>query len=441
MSGIIKDIKLSSSNSLNGYFPVRTNNNDDAFDWDVAQAFLIRGLYLTDIKVKSFTEFKDQCQRDFESKLDDTGLWAYIERMYLNDDEYFKISPEFLLFHLVDITANSAKKRLGDLFISLLQNSNVGKQQDINRNFLEQQVVTSLSETLIEYKGKEGFQGNHEEPYLPFLSQIFQKDVHFLAERPKYMVATLKDLLKLYGYLYTAQMALNLTGLTSEPCSKPLYFIMESETASQERVDLKKHGHQKVAPLLNNIFPYLTMSECLQNINISTGERRKPLWKLAQELTDEDTPKLIKYAEDFAKDRFESEEYVFPEGKKGDVVDCLRELLGLAVKQFDRGRSRSSAQGKFIRATEVELCSNFVRSRGKTGKVLVINQDYLMLLTNVAIGSKDKLRFHELLDEFKARGVYFDKKTQLCLIQFYERVGNVERMSDSGDAVYVRKTV
>jgi len=53
----------------------------------------------------------------------------------------------------------------------------------------------------------------------------------------------------------------------------------------------------------------------------------------------------------------------------------------------------------------------------------------------------EKLRFHELLDEFKERGVYFDKKSQQALIRFYERVGNVERMSDSGDAVYVRKTV
>ena len=47
----------------------------------------------------------------------------------------------------------------------------------------------------------------------------------------------------------------------------------------------------------------------------------------------------------------------------------------------------------------------------------------------------------ELLEEFKSRGVYFDKKTQQSLIGFYERVGNVERMSDSGDAVYVRKTI
>jgi DNA phosphorothioation-dependent restriction protein DptG len=113
----------------------------------------------------------------------------------------------------------------------------------------------------------------------------------------------------------------------------------------------------------------------------------------------------------------------------------------LSLKQFARGETRAAAQGKFIKATEVELCNTFVRGRGRVGKVLVMNQDYLTLLTNLAIGNNDRLRFHDLLDEFRARGVYFDKKTQQSVIRFYERVGNVERMSDSGDAVYVRKTI
>ena len=39
------------------------------------------------------------------------------------------------------------------------------------------------------------------------------------------------------------------------------------------------------------------------------------------------------------------------------------------------------------------------------------------------------------------RGIYFDKQSQAEIVQSYERIGNVERMSDSGDAVYVRKTV
>ena len=73
--------------------------------------------------------------------------------------------------------------------------------------------------------------------------------------------------------------------------------------------------------------------------------------------------------------------------------------------------------------------------------VLVINQDFLLLLTNIAIGDNRQLRFQELLGEFRQRGVYFDKQSEQALVAFYERVGNVERMSDSGDAVYVRSTI
>ncbi|MBL4575131.1 MAG: DNA phosphorothioation-dependent restriction protein DptG, partial [Opitutaceae bacterium] len=85
--------------------------------------------------------------------------------------------------------------------------------------------------------------------------------------------------------------------------------------------------------------------------------------------------------------------------------------------------------------------SHFIQSRGRAGKVLVINQDYLLLLTNISIGGSSKLRFHELLEAFKKRGVFFDKRSEQALIQFYERIGNVERMSDSGEAVYVCKTI
>ena len=73
--------------------------------------------------------------------------------------------------------------------------------------------------------------------------------------------------------------------------------------------------------------------------------------------------------------------------------------------------------------------------------MLVLNQDQLLLLTNLAIGMNEKLRLHELMDEFCRRGFYMDGQTQQVLVGFYERMGNVERMSDSGDAVYVRKTI
>jgi len=229
---------------------------------------------------------------------------------------------------------------------------------------------------------------------------------------------------------------LNIGGFTDEPFVRPVYFILENETASVERTDLVKKGHQSVSKSLGLIFPYLTMSEAIQDV---AGQgRRIPIWSLLKQLGSEDADALKTYAEAFAEQRQIEFSY---DSSISEAEYWLNALMQLSSKQFDPGESRASAHAKFLKSTETELCSTFVRSRGRVGKILVMNQDYLSLLTNLCIGQNERLRFHDLLDEFSARGVYFDKRTQQALIRFYERVGNVERMSDSGDAVYVRKTV
>lgn len=461
MSALKKELVVSSTNSLNGYFPVRTNNKDYSFDWEVAQGIVVRNLYKKTVaqnliniiedgngnKVdKTLDNFCELCRDDFEKRLDETELWTYLRKMYFSNGAFYEIAPESLLFKIASLSTTSSKNRLGDLFSSLMGGFYIENPVRFQRNFLEQQVVDSLrdSRVLVDFDHKRISKGINEKPYLPFLTDFFRKDVKFLADRPKYLLRKLEDLLKLYAYLYTAQLALNIKGWTSltEPTSKPLYFIMENETASKERTDLRENGHQKVSPLLKNIFPYLTVSESLQEPDPKTNIHRMPLWMLASTLTEEDSPALARYAEEFARDRDKDPLYQFPYDKTNlDPKYWLKALLELSLKQFDKGETRASAQGKFIKATEEELCSTFVKSRGQVGRVLVMNQDFLELITNLAIGENEKLRFHELLKEFQARGIYFDMQTQQLLIQFYERVGNVERMSDSGDAVYVRKTV
>jgi DNA phosphorothioation-dependent restriction protein DptG len=64
-----------------------------------------------------------------------------------------------------------------------------------------------------------------------------------------------------------------------------------------------------------------------------------------------------------------------------------------------------------------------------------------LLLTNIAIEDRKQLRFQDLMHEFNQRGVYFDQQSQNTLVELYERVGNIDRKSDSGDAVYVKTTL
>jgi len=462
MSVLKKNLAVSATNNLGSYFPIRTSGSEGVFDWGVAQGIVVRNIYrkelakhireakhirqatVEDKLAHGVKSFREACSSDFDKRLDERQLWDYINEMYFTGDAVYRVAPESLLFKLIGLTASSPNQRLGDMFSSLMQGFYVETPARVKRNFIEQQVVDSLrsDKILTDYSGRRMSKGVNEKPYLPFLTRYFQKDLAFLASHPRYLIDNLEEFLKLYGYLYTAQVALNIKGWTVEPSSKPLYFIMENETASNERSDLVNNGHQKVAGQFKYLFPYLTVSESLQDPDTKENEHRLPLWEFASRLTEADSPALQRYTKAFAEDRNKDGDYEFPHTEdNADPQYWLKTLLESSVRQFDKGETRAAALGKFIKSTESELCSAFVKSRGQTGKVLVMNQDYLLLLTNIGIGDNDKLRFHELLDQFNARGVYFDKQTQQSLIRFYERVGNVERMSDSGDAVYVRKTV
>jgi DNA phosphorothioation-dependent restriction protein DptG len=337
---------------------------------------------------------------------------------------------------------------MNGLYLGRSKKSGTGSSlKRIERNFLEENVVECLrsKEILDDFDGERLSKGINEKPYLPFLTDTFRKDLELLGQYPAYLIENLTALLKLYGFLYTSQLALNINGWNAEPKSRPVFFIMENETASRERTDLISNGYRNIAKSFKYIFPYLSLNETFQEItdkDKKDNKHRVPLWEIAGELEESDADSLKQYAEGLYKSRKIKSELDWEIDTDLTVEKgWFKKILEISVLQFNKDETRSAAQNKFIKAIEHNLCSEFFRNRGQLGKILVMNQDYLTLLTNVCIGKNEKLRFHELLKEFEARGVYFDKYSQQALITFFERVGNVERMSDSGDAVYVRKTI
>ncbi len=438
---VLKDkLVVENTNRLSSYFPARTNDSADAYDWGLAQALFVRDLYRKMPITGGLESYIKAAEKVFADCLDDDDFWPHIREMYFDGDAIYKLTPESLLFRLEGIKASASQHRLGRLFSSLLQGFRVDMTPHASSNFLDRKVIETLQEEGLKELDKERFRpGAGERAWLPFLTKLFQQDAGFLAKRPEYMLEQLESFLKLYGYLYTAQLTLNIQGWAAgKPVARPLYFIMEHEVASKERAMLTQYGHKKVFENLHYIFPYLVANEALQRLGEDTGNRLRPLWQLNERLEEKDIQQLQDFAFEFARKR----EYEMPDvPEEADATWWLGTILKLYSTQFEKKHSRESANKKFVKSAEDNLCGTFVRSRGRTGKVLVMNQDYLSLLTNLAIGEQDKLRLHELLIAFKARGVYFDKHSQQALIEFYERMGNVERMSDSGDAVYVRKTV
>lgn len=422
------------NNSAASYFPVSANSANNKYEWETVVGFFIKSLHNIELEktINTLDDFKLLCKTQITNKLDGEPFWHIIEKMYFDNEQVLNISPEMQALKVLNPeSSNAGDERLTAFLVGLLGDLQLTQPPESHLNFLEREIKTVFDSPLVTKKSQKLKKFNKS--YLPELSEFFQKDLEFLVGYPEHFLQNIKSFLKLYGFLYTAQLALNVRGWSSQPEVKPCYFILDSEKASKERTKLQLHGHKQVVESSYALFPYLALNESLQDAKSSIV----PLWELVGELTSNDIDALNNYAVGFHEDRKLTSELLPAE----NIEQAITSLIKLFTEQFKKGATRETAFNNFVKATRETLIKPFEQSRGRAGSYLVLNQDYLLLLTNISIGSREKLRLHELLVEFQNRGVFFDKSSEECLIDLFERMGNVERMSDSGDAVYVKKTI
>ncbi|MFS1873313.1 DNA phosphorothioation-dependent restriction protein DptG [Enterovibrio norvegicus] len=424
-------------NTLSSYLPIRTKTND--FNMDVVVGSVLRSLLRKKIENYDYATFEEDCRAMFADKAVKDEFWQVLKEMYFDERDIFTVSPEFLLFH-AQKSVIQTDARFAKLFTNLLQNEQI-KPLDPSLTFIESEMLSTLRSKM---KG-EAADTVREQPYLPFISSAFREDLRFLASRPKYLLAEFEKFLSFYAFTYTAQLSLSIGGwrACAEPKAKPLYFIMDHERAGQERPHIKNDGYGAFSDASKKLFPMLSMLELLQTEEDGkkNSSPKRPLWQIARDieasaLQDAVKTKLENFATAFRSQRELRTEFF----ETDTALDWLGNIMQLAIDQFEVGE-RLNINKKYVAEVEKYLANHFVQSRGRAGRVMVLNQDYVILLTNIIIGERDKLRFHELLSAFKQRGIFVDKQTEQELVKFYERIGNVERMSDSGDAVYVRKTI
>ena len=434
------DLKVPSSNSLSTFIPfLRTKDKHYKFCWDTVLGYFVHSAYNKTLLNIELDGFKALCEKRFAEILDEPNFWKEIEAMYFENEELFKISPELLMFKATKDEIDPNSKKLGDTLTSLLNDFSVDSSPETNLNILAKEIKAQFDAFYVSTKVKQPVK-RKQTPYLPFLTKCFQQDLEFLNSRPSYLVAQFSDFIKLYSFLYISQLALNIKDWKNgAPSHKPCFFIVDNEKASRERTHVQNYGYGQLVEYLNYLFPYLVINETLQE----KGET-KPLWQLFEAIKGDTAAlsKLNQFTEDFSEARSKFFRNHTSVEEQALTEDAIQQLLNLSYWQFDKKRGTLEEYNQTaVKGVLKTICAPFIQKRGQAGQVLTFNQDYIVLLTNLAIGENEKLRLHELIKAFESRGIYFDKQSQQNLVNFYERMGIVERMSDSGDAVYVKKTV
>jgi DNA phosphorothioation-dependent restriction protein DptG len=439
MYPITPNLQVSDKNKSPNYLPVRQKGNE--FSWASVTGLVLGNVLRQGLPDYGIETFRDDCRREFENLLIDPNVWEWLDHMYFSTSAVLQVSPLFLLFKAQkeareDNEDAAANQRMNAMFAGLLGEFSLDVTPSDELHFLEQTLLKVLERHLRPIGAKDV---RGDQPYLPFLTQSFERDMRFLAAHPAYLMAELTNTLKLYAFSYCSQLSLSVRDWRNgAPQPKELYFILDVEKASTERDKLRERGYKRLWLTSKELFPMLSAGEVLQ----SEGPQR-PLWQIYAEAKEyEDQQPLIdalnQYNHEFA---LPANRNLTPLPVANTLEEAFRNFIALAIKQFETKSGRQTVNQNYVRELEKKVFADFIQFRGRAGNILTLNQDQLLLLTNLSIGSNEKLRFFELLQEFKQRGFFFDNQSQQVLIEFFERMGNVERMSDSGEAVYVRKTV
>jgi len=231
-------------NTTGAYLPLRTKNKHYKFNWHAAIGYFVHFLYNKPFEKNDKELFKEQCKEHFVEKLDESDLWPVLEKMYFEGEQLLQISPELFVFNASkgDIDTNS--KKLGDMFVGLLDEFSIEAPSNEKLNFLEKDIKSEFDQYC--KTTKSSGTSSLATAYLPFLSELFKKDLGFLNKRPHYFLNNFYQFIRLYGFLYISQMALNIKGWADgEPNSKPCYFIIDNEKASEERAFVRSFAYSQ----------------------------------------------------------------------------------------------------------------------------------------------------------------------------------------------------
>jgi len=432
----VEDIQ--NKNFLGNFYPLssKDSGSQTIFDSKAILGLLIGHISKQKIQKKFTIEvFKENCKKSLENKLSDKESIDIICKLYFDSEIYLTLSPLMYQLYKSSGTKDKSKVAFEMIFRPLLKNINFNIDTTKNLNFIEKHILDSFYINSSQNKNSSAI----EDSYLEFLEDNFKKDFIFLLGTKEYFLENINRFIKFYIFIYSSQLALNLKPhFLEKPISRELYFILNTEKTSQERKKLVNHSYKTLFDKIGYVFPYLSALEMLDNLTKTENLRLYQLLNLI-----EDSEENVKIIDNFTIKFQEKRKIEKKELNSQNINEALNNLLDSAYQEFfDKSNSKHTVFRKYKNAFEKQIAKDFIQSRGRFGKVCVLDQEMVLFLSNLSIGKdRDCLHFEELLKEFEDRGVYFDHKSKEALLALFERVENIERKSDSGDSIYVYKTV
>jgi len=373
-----------------------------------------------------------------EKKILDTNVKEEIVNKLFSSKMYEGMRSSKLLQYL-PLSVGKDKKgevRVGEFLIELLKlkdNEEFKKMflDDEPGNLYERVIFETLDNNSTEIKSH-----MHEFKFYDnkqYFSKYFNEDILNLKKDEDYFYGHVGELLEFYYFTYVIQTMVRVSdgGISNDNEIIPLYFSLGNESISQSRAAIQK-GYNLVYQHGQDL---LTDIDVLNYLNVLIPDTNRFYWK--NEILENDfyykdqlLNNIREFVENYCQQIDEStfNDIDFNYNDLSGAISCIRSLLE---------KKKNAADSRYAKSFEAISQQNYSRRHGRLGKAFSLSNETVLLLTSAIVGHGKMLLDH-VFQEFEKRGIYFDRLTRDAVITLFEQANILEKLSESGDAQYVR---
>ncbi|MGQ8870659.1 DNA phosphorothioation-dependent restriction protein DptG [Paenibacillus sp. TSA_86.1] len=358
---------------------------------------------------------------------------------------------QLFLFHPQTLyyinTVENENRKLAEFLFAVLWNGNAAWEIS-NEEHQTDDLMSSLIFKALPVLKSEELQSPKYAVLLPEISELFAVDFEWLSTKQDLFTQQFEKLLSYYYFFYITQMLRRNEALFAkyEKSIVPIYFTFEEEERlSKTRVSYE-YGWKNIERSINRMFTHVNFHKML-NISVEGVEEVLSYQEIAEVLRtgtneeilaiEEAVDKVIEQYREGLSDVKWSQMSLNLETYDLPVLNKLSILFQMIEYQFNNS-FRSKPYNEY-KMWFTHFCQRtFLKSRGRSGKMLILDTDYLLFLTKIIIKDEHKIRLKKLFEQFEVRGIIYDRDTQVSIIEYFEKLNLLEKKSDSGDAIYVK---
>ncbi|WP_102027749.1 DNA phosphorothioation-dependent restriction protein DptG [Salirhabdus sp. Marseille-P4669] len=273
-------------------------------------------------------------------------------------------------------------------------------------------------------------------PTLPFIQELFQKDLETLLSNRDFFMNHINLFLAYYYFYSITQLTLKMNKFEEMDVTSttPIYYNLDWESTNRNRQAVTT-GFKIIT---DNARKLLDHANTLEHLNFILDTENLSYPELVERFEKLDSDEQAKILNDLYDWTLEYTEIVLGNQNEIEKKNTLPEAYRQLHQQLTRGLSKETKYRYALAINEIGRVY-FLKTRGSLGNTLNVTQDFLILLTALAVNKEEKISLKQLFVEYEKRGVFFDRYSKEEIIELFNKLNLIEKKSDSGDAQYVKR--